>query len=255
MSIPIKALIVDDEPLARERIRDLLALEPDVEVVSECENGSVAVAALRRYAPDLLFLDVQMPELDGFDVLAACDGADRLCVIFVTAYDEYALRAFDAHAAAYLLKPFDRDRFRKAVQRARALINGQRGVEARAQLAGVLADLERGKADRILIKERGRVFFLRLEDVYWVESAGNYVRVHARDAKHLLRQTMNELEQRLAPAQFVRIHRTAIVNIDRIRELQPLFHGEYAVLLTDGTRLTLSRRYRDRLQERFGSWT
>ena len=254
MSDKIRTLIVDDEPLARERIRDLLALEADIEVLAECENGQVALAAIRRYAPDLIFLDVQMPELDGFGVLANSD-ADQLCVVFVTAYDEYALRAFEAHAAAYLLKPFDRDRFRKALDRARAIIRGQRGAESRGQLAAIFADLQRGRSDRMLVKEGGRVFFLRLDEIDWIESAGNYVRVHAGTTAHLVRQTMLEIGDRLDPARFVRIHRTAIVNVDRIRELQPLFHGEYAVLLTDGTRLTLSRRYRDRLQERFGSWS
>ena len=255
MGDSIKTLIVDDEPLARERIRDLLALEPGIDVVAECDNGESALAAIRRYAPDLVFLDVQMPELDGFGVLASSDAGEHLTVVFVTAYDEYALRAFEAHAAAYLLKPFDRDRFKKALQRARAIIVGQRRTESRGQLAAVFAELQRGRSDRILVKESGRVFFLRLAEIDWVESAGNYVRVHAGPHTHLLRQTMSEIEERLDTDRFVRIHRTAIVNVDRIRELQPLFHGEYTVLLTDGTRLTLSRRYRDKLQDRFGSWT
>ena len=254
MTQTIKTLIVDDEPLARERIYDLLANESDIEVVAQCDNGESALAAIRRYAPDLVFLDVQMPELDGFGVLEASD-TDQLCVVFVTAYDEYALRAFEAHAAAYLLKPFDRDRFQKALQRARAIVLGQRRSETRGQMAAVFADLQRGRTDRILVKESGRVFFLRLGEIDWVESAGNYVRVHAGQQTHLLRQTMLEIEERLDPDRFVRIHRTAIVNIDRIRELQPLFHGEYTVLLTDGTRLTLSRRYKDKLQDKFGSWT
>jgi two-component system LytT family response regulator len=253
MSARIRTLIVDDEPLARERIRDLLALESDIEVVAEAENGNTALAAIRRYAPELVFLDVQMPELDGFGVLR--EGEAELCVVFVTAYDEYALRAFEAHAAAYLLKPFDRDRFRKALDRARAIIHGQRGAESRAQLAAVFAELQRGRSDRMLVREGGRVFFLRLDEIDWIESAGNYVRVHVGANDHLIRQTMMEMSERLDPARFVRIHRTAIVNVDRIRELQPLFHGEYTVLLQDGTRLTLSRRYRDKLESRFGPWS
>lgn len=254
MSERIRTIIVDDEPLARERIRDLLAGEADIEVVAECEDGASAVTALRRHAPDLVFLDVQMPERDGFAVLAAENLPEHLCVVFVTAYDEYALRAFEAHAAAYLLKPFDRDRFRQALQRARAIIHGQRGEDTRAQLASVFGELQRHRTDRILVKDKGRVLFLSTDDIDWVESAGNYVHVHAGRDHHLLRQTMTEMERRLDPARFVRIHRTALVNIDRIKELQPLFHGEYTVLLRDGTRLTLSRRYKDRLQDRFGPW-
>jgi two-component system LytT family response regulator len=251
--LPIRTLIVDDEPIARERIRDLLATQPDIEVVGEAEDGAAAVAAIRRHAPELVFLDIQMPELDGFQVLAE-EASEAMCVVFVTAYDQYALRAFEAYAAAYLLKPFDRDRFYAALERARLVVRGARGEDTRAQLAGVLAELAGGRNDRILVKEKGRVFFLRVDEIDWIESAGNYVRVHAGSENHLLRQTMTELERRLDAGRFVRIHRTALVNIERIRELQPLFHGEYTVVLTDGTRLTLSRRYRDRLQNRFGDF-
>jgi two-component system LytT family response regulator len=251
-----RVIIADDEPLARERIRDLIAPEPDLAVIAECADGAAAAEAVQRLQPDLLFLDVQMPELDGFGVLARDGLPEQLCVIFVTAFDEYALRAFDVHAADYLLKPFDRERFRAALQRARALLAGQRNVVARHQLLGLLSDLKANVPAhaRIPIKTNGRVLFLRPEHIDWLEAADNYVRVHTRDDSHLVRDTLSEFETRLDPARFARIHRSAIVNLDRVKELQPLFHGEYSVLLENGTRLTLSRRYRDRLQARFGAW-
>jgi two-component system LytT family response regulator len=254
---PIRALIADDEPLARERIRDLLAGEADVVVVGECGDGAAAAEALRKLAPDLLFLDVQMPELDGFSVLTAADLPEQLCVIFVTAYDEYALRAFDVHAADYLLKPFDRERFYTALNRARTMLAGQRHLNARNQLLDLLRELQsiEPAGDRVLVKSGARVLFVRTDEIDWVEAADNYVRLHIGSETHLVRDTLHDFEQRLDRNRFARIHRSTIVNLDRIRELQPLFHGEYAVLLHDGTRLTLSRRYRDRLQERFGPWS
>jgi two-component system LytT family response regulator len=250
--VTIRALIVDDEPLARGRLRTLLAGEPDVEVVGECGDGLEAVAAVEELSPDLLFLDVQMPALDGFAVLEALD-ADRLpAVVFVTAHDRYALRAFEVHALDYLLKPFDRDRFRKALGRARAQIAG---AEGGGKLPALLADARarRQPADRLVIKSAGRVFFLRTEEIDWVEAAGNYVRLHCGGDAHLLRETMNGLEARLDGQRFLRVHRSTIVNVDRIRELQAWFHGDYLVILRDGTQLTLSRGYRPRVQERFGT--
>src|SRR5262245_20485383 len=252
----LRVVIADDEPLARARIRDLVLQDPDLHVIAECADGAAAADAVQRLQPDLLFLDVQMPELDGFGVLAREGLPDHMCVIFVTAFDEYALRAFDVHAADYLLKPFDRDRFRTALQRARALLAGQRRFDTRDQLLGLLSELKANVpvGVRVPIKTNGRVLFLRPEQIDWLEAADNYVRVHTRDDTHLVRDTLTEFESRLDPGRFARIHRSAIVNLDRVKELQPPFHGEYSVLLDDGTRLTLSRRYRDRLQERFGSW-
>jgi two-component system LytT family response regulator len=250
----IRTLIVDDEPLARERIRDLLEIEPDIEVIGEASDGQAAVAAFRKLNPDLVFLDVQMPGLDGFEALADDDLPDTMCVIFVTAFDEYALRAFEARAADYILKPFDRDRFKAALDRARAIIAGRQRIDQKSQLVALVRQLRDAAADtdRILIKAKGRVYFLRTAQIDWLEAAGNYVRLHCGEETHLVRETLSELEARLSTDQFCRIHRGTIVNLDRILELQPLFHGEYAVILSDRTRLTLSRRYREHLQTRFG---
>jgi two-component system LytT family response regulator len=252
--VKIRTLIVDDEPLARERLRSLLEAEPDIEIVGECRDGREAVETIRKIGPDLVFLDVQIPELDGFGVLETL-GADRAPVIvFVTAYDQYALQAFEVHAVDYLLKPFDQDRFQKALARARtAVARDQRG-ELNERLLALLQDLKvpQGYLERLVVKSSGRLFFLRTDEIDWIESSGNYVCLHVAGESHLLRETMTGLEGRLEPNRFVRIHRTAIVNIDRIKELQPLFHGEYQVILRDGTQLTLSRGYRDRLQEVVG---
>ena len=252
----IRVIIADDEPLARERIRDLLEREPNIEVVAECPDGHAAAQAVQQLSPDLLFLDVQMPELDGFAVLEQAALPPGLCIVFVTAYDEYALRAFDVHAADYLLKPFDRDRFQIALRRARTLLAGQQQLESTSQLLGLLRELRSNShaPSRIPIKTDGRVLFLRPEQIDWLEAADNYVRVHTRTGSYLVRDTLNEFEARLDLDAFARIHRGTIVNMDRVKELRPLFHGEYTVLLEDGTRLTLSRRYRDRLQARFGEW-
>ncbi len=251
----IRALIVDDEPLARARLRALLADEPDVEVVGECGDGLEAVAAVQDLTPDLLFLDVQMPTLDGFGVLEALEAGPMPAIIFVTAYDRYALRAFEVHALDYLLKPFDRDRFHKALERARAALDRPGKAEADQRLLGLLQDQKKAPRplERLLIKTAGRVFFLRTEEIDWIEAAGNYVRLHVGAEAHLLRETMNGLEARLEPARFLRIHRSTIVNVDRIQELQAWFHGDYLVILRGGTQLTLSRGYRHKVQEHFGT--
>ncbi len=250
----IRTLIVDDEPLARDRIRGLLSREPDIEVIAECRDGLEAVTTIRRERPALVFLDVQIPELDGFGVVRSLEDSMPVTV-FVTAYDQYALQAFEVHAVDYLLKPFDEERFRKALDRARAAVgarNGDSGVNEK--LLALLADLKapQGHAERIVVKNAGRLFFLRSDEIDWVESSGNYVNLHVGHESHLLRETMAGIESRLDPALFIRIHRTAIVKIDQIKELHPLFHGEYEVVLRDGTRLTLSRGYRDRLQGLLG---
>ena len=250
----IRTVIVDDEPLARERIRTLLEREDDVEVVAECGSGQEAALALERESPDLVFLDVQIPGPDGFAVLEGVAPETAPVVVFVTAYDQYALQAFEVHAVDYLLKPFDEERFRKALDRARGAVAGRDGRTVNEKLLSLLKDLKAPAAylERLVVKSAGRLFFLRTEEIDWIESAGNYVCLHVGAETHLLRETMSGLESRLDPARFVRIHRTAIVNIDEIKELQPLFHGEYQVVLRDGTQLTLSRSYRDRLQEVIG---
>lgn len=255
MADTMRVLIVDDEPLARERIRDLLEREQGIEVIGECADGRSAAETMQQLQPDLVFLDVQMPELDGFAALAEANLKQLPCIVFVTAFDDYALRAFEARAVDYVLKPFDRDRFHAALERARTMIAGRDRQDERHQLVALIRSLAApAAADRILIKEKGRVQFLRTEQIDWVEAEGNYVRLHCGEQTHLIRETLTEVESRLSPNTFCRIHRGTIVNIDRIKELQPLFHGEYAVILQDGTRLTLSRTFRERLQERFGRW-
>jgi two-component system LytT family response regulator len=249
----VRTLIVDDEPLARERMRSLLEAEPDIAIVGECRDGREAVDLIRRESPDLVFLDVQIPELDGFQVLEAIAGEKAPAIVFVTAYDQYALQAFEVHAVDYLLKPFDEDRFKRALERARQALARDKG-DLSEKLLSLLQELKapQGYIERLVVKSAGRLFFLRTDEIEWVESAGNYVCLHVRGESHLLRETMTGLEARLDPARFARIHRTAIVNIDQIKELQPLFHGEYQVVLRNGTELTLSRGYRDRLQEVIG---
>jgi two-component system LytT family response regulator len=251
----IRTLIVDDEPLARQRLRKLLEAEPDIEVIGECPDGESAVTAIVEHRPDLVFLDVQMPDLDGFGVLEAVGAEEMPTVIFVTAYDHYALRAFEVHALDYLLKPFDRERFDKALGRARAHLGRDRPGEVHEQLQALLADVrpERKASERLVIKSSSRVFFLRVEEIDWIEAAGNYLKLHVGDETHLLRETMNSLEGRLDPDRFLRVHRSTIVNIERVQELQPWFHGDYLVILRDGTQLTLSRSYRQKLQDFFGN--
>lgn len=249
----IRALICDDEPLARERIRRYLGSEPDIETVGECANGQQAVEALARLAPDLMFLDIQMPEMDGFGVLKAMGPQKIPVVIFVTAYDKYALRAFEVHALDYLLKPFNRDRFRKALGRARAQLEHDNHGQLDQRLLTLLEDLKTDHKylDRLVVRSVGRVFFLKTDEIDWIEAAGNYVRLHVGREGHLLRETMSHLEAKLNPDKFLRIHRSTLVNIDRIKELQPLFSGDYTVTLRDGRQLTLSRSYRDKLLELF----
>ncbi|MGH9374471.1 MAG: LytR/AlgR family response regulator transcription factor [Vicinamibacterales bacterium] len=250
----IKVLVADDEPLARERLTTLLSSEPDVDVVAQARDGEEAVTAVHDHSPDLVFLDVQMPQMNGFDVIEAV-GTDKMpLVIFVTAYDQHALKAFQVRALDYLLKPFDRERFTDALQRARKQIERDETGDLGRRLLALVKDLRRDqpRSDRLVVKSGGRLFFLRTDEIDWVEAAGNYVRLHVGTASHLLRETMNAIEGRLDPEKFFRIHRSRIVNMERIQELQPWLNGEYAVLLRTGTRLTLSRGYREKLQERLG---
>lgn len=249
----IRTLIADDEPLARERVRSLLADQPGMSVVGEAQDGDEAVEQILNHQPDLVFLDVQMPKKTGFDVIQAV-GADRMpAVVFVTAYDQYAIKAFDVHAVDYLLKPFDRDRFEGAVDRARRNFDAADTGALKAQLLRLVQQLQPSTAprqERLIVKSGGRLFFLRADEIDWIEAAGNYVRIHVGKDAHLLRETMNAIEARLDPKHFLRIHRSRIVNMERVKELHPWFNGDYAVILRDGTKLMLSRGYRDRLQER-----
>ncbi|HKX28349.1 MAG TPA: LytTR family DNA-binding domain-containing protein [Blastocatellia bacterium] len=246
----IRVLIVDDEPLAREGIQMRLKSEPEIEVIGECRNGREAVAVISRDQPDLVFLDIQMPRMDGFAVIEAL-GVDRMPhVIFVTAYDEHALRAFEVHALDYLLKPIDGARFRESLMRARDRIRGKNLEAIAAQLQQMMAALkgEKSYLERLSIKSGGRILFLGVDEIDWIEAADNYVQVHAGSASHLLLATMNTLEHRLNPQQFLRIHRSTIVNLNRIKELHPMFHGEYRVILQDDTQLTSGRSYSKNLQ-------
>jgi two-component system LytT family response regulator len=258
--LSISVLIVDDEAMARKRIRRLLSEEPAVTLDGECRNGREALEAIAEYRPDLVFLDVQMPELDGFGVLRALEPELIPTVIFVTAYDAYAVHAFEVHALDYLLKPFDAQRFRDAFQRARAYIERQRATpgdhRVLALLEQLVADRGAGPArspghylERFVAKVDGRMFPVRTDTVDWIESAGNYVRLHVGQGVHTVRDTMSALETKLDPQRFARIHRSTIVNLDRIGEIQPWFGGDYMIILRNGTRLKLSRWYRDSVGE------
>jgi two-component system, LytTR family, response regulator len=252
----IRTLIVDDEPIARRGIRQQLRPEADVEIIGECANGQEAVAAIRKQSPDLIFLDVQMPLLDGFGVVNAI-GVDNLpAVVFVTAYDEHAIRAFEVNALDYLLKPIDHDRFQKTLTRVRRQIDGANTEPLQQKLESLLQHLEESKIEnqrakysgRVAIKESSRVFFLSVDEIDWINAQGNYIQIHTAGSAHLLRETMKGIESKLDPEKFLRIRRSTIVRIERIKELQPLFNGEYAVLLRNGTQLTSSRRYRHNLE-------
>lgn len=260
----IRVLIVDDEPLAREGIRLLLESAADIEIAGEATDGPEAVAAIESLRPDLIFLDVQMPGMTGIEVLEQLDGGRIPEVIFVTAYDQYALRAFEHHALDYLLKPFDDDRFHDALAEARKRIR-ERGADRLGQrLLALLAEYRGGGklpaaaaeraskeaspfARRLAVRSSGRIYFLRTEEIDWIEAADYYVKLHTGEREHLLRESMARLEESLDPRRFMRIHRSAIVNLDRIRELRPDANGESSVVLHDGTRLRLSRGKKEQL--------
>jgi two-component system, LytTR family, response regulator len=243
-----RVLIVDDEPLARRRLKSLLKSEPSVEIAGESEDGEAALEAIRRLRPDLVFLDVQMPGLDGFDVIELLKPDECPAVIFVTAYDRYAMRAFDVHAVDYLLKPFERGRLRKALDRAAALTGGEAG-----RLRALVDTVRAGQPlRRFLVKSAGRVYAVRVDDVESLEAAGHYVELRTAAATHLVRDSIAAVEQRLDPVRFVRIHRSAIVNVDKVKELRPAFHGEYEVILAAGRRLRCSRTYAADLQRVMG---
>ncbi|MBY0374619.1 MAG: LytTR family DNA-binding domain-containing protein [Bryobacteraceae bacterium] len=246
----IKALIVDDEALSRRRIRRLLTLEQDVTIAGECADAASAVEALARTNPDLLFLDIQMPRGDGFAVLERAGVNVPRVVVFVTAHDDYAVRAFEVHAFDYLLKPFDRKRFHDTVERARIQLRQSPSGELGKRLSEVLSLLgSRTEPEgRIPVRCRDRILLVNSSDIDWIESADNYVCLHCGPVTHVLRETMNSLEGRLRNRGFVRIHRSTMVNSRRIRELHPLFHGDHVVILADGSKPALSRNYYDRLK-------
>ncbi len=232
----IRTLVVDDEPLARSNLTVLLRLDPEIEIVSECGSGMEALAEIRKSKPDLVFLDVQMPECDGFDVLEMLGGDLPPAVVFVTAYDQYALRAFESGALDYLLKPFDNARFDRALARAKSrLAHGRNPRQAMEWLS---------------VKSAGQVSFLKISEIDWIDAADYYSCLHVGTKTHLLRRSLSELDQELDPSVFCRIHRSTIVKLDRVRGLKLNENGEYDVLLDNGARLRLSRRYRKQLQSR-----
>jgi two-component system LytT family response regulator len=251
---PIRALIADDEVLARKFIRRMLKDDHDVEIVGECSNGKEAAAMIRKQNPDVVFLDVQMPEMDGFAVLESI-GVERLPeIIFATAYEQYAIRAFELHALDYLLKPFDQARFKDAIKHAKRRFRSERQNEGRMQISALLDSIKNKPQylDRLVIKAGGRITFLSTDEINWIEADDKYVYLHTGKINPMVRQTLSAMETQLDPRRFRRIHRSAIVNVERIKELQPLFSGEHSILLQDGTKLTLSRNYKDKLFELLG---
>jgi two-component system LytT family response regulator len=252
----IRTVIVDDERLARDAIRIRLQDEPDIEVIGEAATGGEAVALIAEALPDVVFLDVQMPGMDGFEVLDRVAPTWLPIVVFVTAYDRYALKAFETHALDYLLKPFTRDRFRAALQRARAAFANAVDPSAERGLVKLLNDRSRSPADRgkgylvrFAVKHHRGMKLVRVRDIDYIQAGGNYAEIHAAGGTHLVRMTMQELEQRLDPSLFVRIHRSTIVQIDRIRDIVADSHGDFDLSLRDGRVLRLSRNYRGRLQQ------
>jgi two-component system LytT family response regulator len=247
----IRAIVVDDEPLARDLLRTMLAGEPDIDIVGEYGNGEDAVNAILEDTPDVVFLDVQMPELDGFGVINAV-GIERMpVVVFVTAFDQYALQAFDAHALDYLLKPFDEERLQRSLRRVRDRLQKTPLGQVSQRMLALLEQLDTRNryVERLVIRQEGRATFLPVRDIDWIEADGKQICVHAGAARHVLREGMSRVEAQLDPAEFLRIHRSTIVRIDRIREIQPWFQGDYVVIMRDNTQLTSSRGYRDRLKD------
>jgi two-component system, LytTR family, response regulator len=247
----MRVIIADDEPLARDKLRLMLRSEPDVQVIAECQDGAETLRALDAHKPDLLMLDVKMPEMDGFEVLSRSEQPEMPMVIFTTAYDQHAVKAFEAHALDYLLKPFDQERLHQAVDRARNELLKAKDREATQRILHYLS--ESGKQfstnRRLIVKAGGRVVFLSFDEIDWLEAAANYVRIYVGKEAYLLRRGIGEIAERLDSAQFIRIHRSAIVNVHKIKELQPVNSGEYIVVLKNGKELSCSRGYRSGLQE------
>ena len=247
---PLRTVIADDERPARRRLAELIEREPDLTVVAEARNGTEAIAAVEKHQPDLLFLDIQMPERDGFGVLRELGPERTPVTIFVTAYDHYAVRAFEARAFDYLLKPYSDERFESALAHARAYLTKSAKPEFQAKLSEMLGSS--APLERIVLKSAGRVTFLEVGSIEWIEAAGVYVNLHADGKEHLYRSTIGQLQERLDPKRFVRIHRSASINTERIEKMRPLGHGEYAVIMQSGKELKLSRNYRRELEEWLG---
>jgi len=252
----IRVVIADDERLARQKLRMLLEAEPQLSVVSECQDGRQTVLAINSFHPDLLLLDIQMPDFDGFQVLHEIPAREMPVVIFTSAYDQYAIRAFEAHALDYLLKPFDQERLHQAIERARAELQKSDKREITHRLLELLSEMKSGVVsaappvpqNRLVIKAKGRVIFLNLDEIDWIEAAANYVRLSVGKESYLLRETISRTSERLNPNEFIRIHRSVIVNVRKIKELIPVNSGEYIVVLKSGKELSCSRGYRALLQ-------
>ena len=252
MTEAIRAAIVDDEDLGRRKISRMLKEDNEVEIIGEYAGGEGAVKALREAKPELLFLDIKMPEMDGFAFLRELSSTFTPIVIFVTAFDQHAVQAFQVHALDYLLKPFDRGRFLDAMRRAKEQVRQRRNGSINQKLMELLSESNHPAAsqaprERIMVKSAGRISFLKAEEIDWIEAQGDYVRLYAQGKKFLIREKIGEMEQHFSSDRFIRIHRSTIVNVERIKEMQPLFYGEYAVILNDGTRLTLSRSFREKV--------
>lgn len=260
MTDKIRTLIVDDEPLAREGLRMLVEPDAGFQIIGEAGNGEEAIEQIRREKPDLVFLDIQMPGLSGFDVLKALSDETLPMIVFVTAYDSYAIRAFEVHAVDYVLKPVDPARFQTTLERIKSDLQLRRGSAVSAKMIALLEALRReevkidtgGYLTRFVIKEGDRIYFVNADDVDWIEAADYYVQLHTGKKTHLIRETLNRLETQLDPARFLRIHRSTIVNSTRIKELKRHFQSEFIVILQDGTNLKMSRSYRDNLSAFLG---
>ncbi len=249
----IRAIIADDEPLARAGLREFLELETDVQVIAECRNGSEAVEVIAAEHPDLILLDVQMPGLNGFEVLTAVGAARPPAVILVTAYDRHALEAFEAHALDFLLKPVEAKRFKTAMERARQWLEGGRRDALIDRITSFLEAQRRpGYRERVLVKAAGRIFFVAVADIRRIEARGNYAKIHGARGAHVVRETLQSLEASLDPRTFIRVHRSHLVNLEHVRQFQTSYKGDLAVILDDGTRLPLSRSYREQLEQRLG---
>ena len=245
----INVLIVDDEKLSREKIRSFLETNPDFKIIDECGNGVQAIESILNQKVDLVLLDIQMPDLNGFGVIEELGASPLPHVIFITAHDEFAIKAFEVNAIDYLLKPFDKERFDRALERAKITIKNSVQLALTDKIDHLLESIREKQpfVNRFVIKSSGRIYFLKAEQIDWIESAGNYVIFHSGKDEHLYRETLKSLEQKLDPENFIRIHRSRIVNIDRIKELQPWSHGDYLIILQDGTDLLLSRNYKENL--------
>jgi two-component system LytT family response regulator len=250
----IRVLIADDELLARKFIRRMLKQDSEVEIVAECSNGAEVVAVIRKEKPDLVFLDVQMPEMNGFAVLDAVKLDHLPEIIFTTAYEAYAIRAFELHALDYLLKPFDQLRFKAALRYAKERFHSQQDEDKRLQIGMLLESIraQQQYLDRVIIRANGRITFLQTREIDWLEADDKYLHLHTSNGTRMVRQTLAAMESQLDPKKFLRVHRSTMVNVDKIKELQPLFNGEHSLVLEDGTRLTLTRKYKEKLFELLG---